>query len=170
MLINPKSVTRVYVGLSPHYRLCFFNLFSVAYPPCDVERQRFPLATERGRSILHPYSIVIASLLDMITDNQPGSRQHRAGIERPKWVVARRRLRLPGTAAGQGRRGDGQKPGREGVWRALRWGRSIRRISVKSESRERLSRLKSWPNDRFGLNIGIYTKGVAGLRKIRVQV
>ena len=62
---------------------------------------------ERGRSILHPYSIVIASLLDMITDNKPRSRQHRAGIERPKWVVACRPLKLPGTAVGQGRLGEG---------------------------------------------------------------
>lgn len=56
-----------------------------AYPPCAVERQRFPLATERGRSILHCYSIVIASLLDRITENKARSRQHRAKIERPKW-------------------------------------------------------------------------------------
>ena len=89
-----------------------------------MERQRFPLATERGRSILHPYSIVIASLLDMITDNQPVSRQHRAGIERPKWVVARRPLRLPGTAAGQGRRGEGAKAGQ---------GRSVEGVAVGSE-------------------------------------
>ena len=47
----------------------------------------------------------------MITDNKPGSRQHRAGIERPKWVVACRRLRLPGTAVGQGKRGEGAKAG-----------------------------------------------------------
>ena len=47
----------------------------------------------------------------MITDNKPGSRQHRAGIERPKWVVACRRLRLPGTAMGQGKRGEGAKAG-----------------------------------------------------------
>ena len=60
---------------------------SSAYPPCPMERQRFPLATERGRSILYPYSIVIASLLDMITENNPGSRQYRAEIERPKWAV-----------------------------------------------------------------------------------
>ena len=58
-----------------------------AYPPCAMVRQRFPLATERGRSILYPYSIVIASLLDMITENKPGSRQYRAEIERPKWAV-----------------------------------------------------------------------------------
>jgi hypothetical protein len=51
-----------------------------------MERQRFPLATERGRSILHRNSIVIASLLDMITENKPRSRQHRAEIERPKWA------------------------------------------------------------------------------------
>ncbi|MBQ5974281.1 MAG: hypothetical protein IJL48_01105 [Bacteroidales bacterium] len=69
-----------------------------AYPPCAVERQQYLLAKERGRSILHRYCIVIASLLDMMKDNQPGSRQHRAEIERPKWVVACRRLRLPGTA------------------------------------------------------------------------
>ncbi len=50
-------------------------------------RQRFPLATERGRSILYPYSIVKASLLDMITENKLGSRQYRAEIERPKWAV-----------------------------------------------------------------------------------
>ena len=47
----------------------------------------------------------------MITDNKPGSRQHRAEIERLKWVVARRQLRLPGTAAGQGRRSEGAKAG-----------------------------------------------------------
>ena len=44
--------------------------------------------TVRGRSILLRDSIVIASLLDMITENKPGSRQHRAVIERPKRVVA----------------------------------------------------------------------------------
>ena len=49
----------------------------------------------------------------MITDNKPGSRQHRAGIERPKWVVACRPLRLPGTAVGQGKRGEGAKAGQE---------------------------------------------------------
>ena len=80
-----------------------------AYPPFAVERQRFTLATERGRSILHCYSIAIASLLDVITDNKAGSRQHRAEIERPKWFVACRPLRFPGTAAGQGRRGEGAK-------------------------------------------------------------
>ena len=58
-----------------------------AYPPCAMERQPFPLATERGRSILHRNSIVIASLLDMIMENKTISRQHRAGIERPKWAV-----------------------------------------------------------------------------------
>ena len=66
---------------------------------------------ERGRSILHPYSIVIASLLDMVTDNKPRSRQHRAGIERPKWVVECRPLQLPGTAVGQGRLGEGVAEG-----------------------------------------------------------
>ena len=55
--------------------------------PCAMERQRFPLATERGRSILHRNSIVIASLLDMITENKPRSRQYRAEIERPKWAM-----------------------------------------------------------------------------------
>ena len=82
-----------------------------AYPPCAVERQRFPLATERGRSILHPYSIVIASLLDMITGNKPGSRQHRPGIERPKWVVECRPLQLHGTAVGLGRLVEGVAEG-----------------------------------------------------------
>ena len=71
-----------------------------AYPLCAVERQRFPFATERGRSILHRNSIVIATLLDVIKDNKAGSRQHRAEIERPKWFVACRPLRFPGTAAG----------------------------------------------------------------------
>ena len=79
--------------------------------PCAVKRQQVPLATERGRSILRRYSIAIASLLDIIPDNKPRRRQHRAEIERPKWVVARRRLRLPGTAAGQGRRSEGAKAG-----------------------------------------------------------
>ena len=72
-----------------------------------MEQQRFPLAMERGRSILHPYSIVIASLLDMVTDNYPRSRQYRDEIERPKWVVACRPLQLPGTAVGQGRLVEG---------------------------------------------------------------
>ena len=76
-----------------------------------MEQQRFPLAMERGRSILHPYSIVIASLLDMVTDNYPRSRQHRAGIERPKWVVECRPLQLPGTAVGQGRLVEGVAEG-----------------------------------------------------------
>ena len=67
--------------------------------------------TERGRSILHRYSNVIASLLEMITDNQPRSRQHQAEIERPMWVVAFRPLRLPGPAVGQGRREEGEKAG-----------------------------------------------------------
>ncbi len=58
-----------------------------ACPPCAMERQRLPPATERGRSILHRYSIAMASLLDMITNNKPGSRQHRDGIGRPKWAV-----------------------------------------------------------------------------------
>ncbi len=61
-----------------------------ACPPCAVERQRFSPATERGRSILHRYSIAMASLPDMITGNKPGSRQHRAGIGRPKWPSAER--------------------------------------------------------------------------------
>ena len=66
-----------------------------AYPPCAVERQRLPPATERGRSILHRYSIAMASLPDMMTENKPGSRRHRAGIERPGWaVLAVRRVRL----------------------------------------------------------------------------
>ncbi len=52
------------------------------------ERQRLPPATERGRSILHRYSIAMASLPDMMTGNKPGSRRHRAGIERPKWPSA----------------------------------------------------------------------------------
>ena len=68
--------------------------------------------TERGRSILHRYSNVIASLLDMIMDNQPRSRQHQAEIERPMWVVVFRPLRLPGPAVGQGRRGEGEKAGK----------------------------------------------------------
>ena len=74
---NCRIVQRT--GISPTPYPCS------AYLPCAVERQRFPLATERGRSILHRYSIVIASLLEMITENKPGSRQHRAEIERPKW-------------------------------------------------------------------------------------
>ena len=76
---NCRIVQRT--GISPAPYPCS------AYPPCAVERQRSPLATERGRSILHCYSIVIASLLDMIMGNKPRSRQHRAEIERPKWVV-----------------------------------------------------------------------------------
>ena len=44
-------------------------------------------ATERGRSILHRYSIAMASLPDMMTGNKPGSRQHRAGIGRPECAV-----------------------------------------------------------------------------------
>ena len=59
-----------------------------AFPPCAVERQRLPPATERGRSILHRYSIAMASLPDMMTENKPGSRRHRAGIERPEWPSA----------------------------------------------------------------------------------
>ena len=52
-------------------------------------------ATERGRSILHRYSIAMASLPDMMTDNKPGSGQHLAGIERPGCaVLAVRRARL----------------------------------------------------------------------------
>ena len=58
-----------------------------AYPPCAMERQRLPPATERGRSILHRYSIAMASLPDMITGNQPGSRRHLAGIGRPGCAV-----------------------------------------------------------------------------------
>ena len=66
-----------------------------AYPPRAVERQRFPPATERGRSILHRYSIAMASLPDMMTENKPGSRRHRAGIGRPGCAVpAVRRARL----------------------------------------------------------------------------
>ncbi len=49
----------------------------------------------------------------MITENKPKSRPHRAGIERPEWFVARRRLRLPGTAVGQGMRGEGLEAGQE---------------------------------------------------------
>ena len=74
---NCRIVQRT--GISPTPYSCS------AYLPCAVERQRFPLATERGRSILHRYSIVIASLLDRITENKARSRQHRAEIERPKW-------------------------------------------------------------------------------------
>jgi len=47
----------------------------------------YPPATERGRSILHRYSIAMASLPDMMTGNKPGSRQHPAGIERPGCAV-----------------------------------------------------------------------------------
>ena len=75
---NCRIVQRT--GISPAPYPCS------AYPPCAVERHRFPLATERGRSILHYYSIVIASLLEMLTENKSGSRLHRAEIERPKWV------------------------------------------------------------------------------------
>ena len=89
--VKPKSVIRKQktrsncrivqrTGISPAPYPCS------AYPSCAKEWQRFPLATERGRSILHYYSIVIASLLEMLTENNPGSRQHRAEIERPKWV------------------------------------------------------------------------------------
>ena len=47
----------------------------------------------------------------MITDNKPKSTQHRAGIERPKWFVACRPLKLPGTVLGKGMRGEGAKAG-----------------------------------------------------------
>ena len=54
-----------------------------AYPPCAVERQRFPLATERGRSILHCYSIVIASLLEMIN----GKRSEKQATSSRDWTT-----------------------------------------------------------------------------------
>ena len=56
-------------------RYDFFLNYCIFMLSAKVQGNRvadgIPLATERGRSILHRWSIVIATLFDRITDNKP---------------------------------------------------------------------------------------------------